>query len=265
MQLSDDVRSIFDTAGLTKDLTGLHNLISYSADWSVWMGFQHPGENGQWPHLDQLYGHANIDLVAFDNYLPLSDFTTGNAGLDVLNWSAPAPDPNAWPPPARAMSGLGLSGQPTIYSKDYLKANIEGGEKFNWFYDDSNNVGMGLDPNGSDLRVSLPEGDRLAQSRSPYFPNQQLLANKQLRWWWNNPHQAIYDDGDGNGFAPHGPFTEWVPQSKSIVFAEYGFAAVDRATNQPNVFFGANSSLSATPFWSNLGSSGGRRLSAAPG
>jgi GTA TIM-barrel-like domain/Conserved hypothetical protein 2217 (DUF2460) len=250
MQLSDDVRGIFDAAGLTKDLTGLHNLISYSADWSVWMGFQHPGGNGQWPHLDQLYGHANIDLVAFDNYLPLSDFTTGNAGLDVLNWNAPAPDPGMWPPSAATMSGLGLSGQPTIYSKDYLKANIEGGEKFNWFYDDSNNGGMGLDPNGSDLRVSVPEGDRLAQSRSPYFPNQQLLANKQLRWWWNNPHQAIYDDGDGSGFAPHGPFTEWVPQSKSIIFAEYGFAAVDRATNQPNVFFGANSSLSATPFWS---------------
>ena len=35
------------------------------------------------------------------------------------------------------MNGLGLSGQPTVYSKDYLKANIEGGEKFNWFYDDS--------------------------------------------------------------------------------------------------------------------------------
>ena len=47
IQLSDDVRSVFDGAGLTKDLTGLHNLISYSADWSVWMGYQHPGENGQ--------------------------------------------------------------------------------------------------------------------------------------------------------------------------------------------------------------------------
>jgi hypothetical protein len=96
----------------------------------------------------------------------------------------------------------------------------------------------------------LPEGDRLTQSRNPYYPNQQLLANKQLRWWWNNPHQAIYDDGDGQGYAPHGPFTEWVPQSKSITFAEYGVAACDRGTNQPNVYYDPKSTESFTPYWS---------------
>ena len=208
MQLADDVRSVFDGAGLTKDTTGLHNLIAYSADWSVWMGYQHPGENGQWPHLDQLYGHDNIDLVCFDNYLPLSDWTTGDGGLDAQNWLEPAPS-GAWPPSPATFNGLGMTGQPTIYSIAYLKANIEGGEKFNWFYNDSNNLGIGLDPNGTDLHVSLPEGDRLTQSRNQYYPNQQLLANKQLRWWWNNSHQAIYDDGDGTGWSPHGPYTEW--------------------------------------------------------
>ena len=79
--LSDDVRAVFDGAGLTKDLSGLRNLICYAADWSAWMGFQHSNSNppsaGQWPHLDQLYGHSNIDLVCFDNYLPISDWTTG--------------------------------------------------------------------------------------------------------------------------------------------------------------------------------------------
>ena len=249
IQLSDDVRSVFDGAGLTKDTTGLHNLISYSADWSVWMGYQHPGENGQWPHLDQLYGHANIDLVCFDNYLPLSDWTTGDGGLDAQNWLDPAPS-GAWPPSPATFNGLGMSGQPTIHSKAYLKANIEGGEKFNWFYNDSNNLGLGLDPNGTDLHVSVPEGDRLTQSRNQYYPNQQLLANKQLRWWWNNSHQAIYDDGDGTGWSPHGPYTEWNPQSKSITFAEYGFPACDRGTNQPNVFYAPDSVESFTPFWS---------------
>ena len=39
----------------------------------------------------------------------------------------------------------------------YLKANIEAGEKFSWFYFDSNNLGIGLDPLGSDLQVSVPE------------------------------------------------------------------------------------------------------------
>ena len=55
MPLADDVRSVFDAAGLTKNLTTLKNLITYSADWSSWMGWQHPGESGQWPHLDQLW------------------------------------------------------------------------------------------------------------------------------------------------------------------------------------------------------------------
>jgi uncharacterized protein (TIGR02217 family) len=249
IQLADDVRSVFDGASLTKNTANLHNLIAYSADWSVWMGYQHPGENGQWPHLDQLYGHDNIDVVAFDNYLPLSDWTTGGGGLDAQNWLTPAPS-GTWPPVAAAFSGLGLTGQPSIYSIAYLKANIEGGEKYNWFYNDSTNLGIGLDPNGTDLYVSLPQGDRLTQARNPYFPNQQLLANKQLRWWWNNTHQAIYDDGDGSGWSPHGPYTEWVPQAKSIAFAEYGFPACDRGTNQPNVFYSPVSVESATPFWS---------------
>jgi uncharacterized protein (TIGR02217 family) len=249
MQLADDVRSVFDGASLTKDTVNLHNLISYSADWSVWMGYQHPGENGQWPHLDQLYGHGNIDLVCFDNYLPLSDWTTGGGGLDAYNWLEPVPA-GAWPPSAAAFNGLGMTGQPAIYSIPYLKANIEGGQYFNWFYNDSNNLGIGLDPNGTDLRVSLPQGDRLTQSRNAYSANQQLLANKQLRWWWNNQHRAIYDDGDGTGWSPHGPYTEWVPQSKSITFAEYGFPACDKGTNQPNVFYSPASIESATPFWS---------------
>ncbi len=249
MQLSDDVRSVFDGAGYTKDTTNLHNLIAYSADWSDWMGFQHAGENGQWPHLDQLYAHDNIDLVCFDNYLPLSDWTTGDGGLDARCWLDPAPS-GPWPPTSATFSGLGLSGQPTIYSTAYLKTNIEGGQYFNWFYDDGDNLGIGLDPNGTDLRVSLPQGDRLTQSRNAYFANQQILAPKQLRWWWNNNHQAVYDDGDGTGWQPHGPFTEWDPQSKSITFVEYGFASCDRSTNQPNVFFDPASSASSTAFWS---------------
>jgi uncharacterized protein (TIGR02217 family) len=248
-QLASDVRSVFNTASLTKDTVNLHNLISYSADWSDWMGLQHASENGQWPHLDQLYASTNIDLVSFDNYLPLSDWTTGNGGLDAENWLEPAPS-GTWPPTPSTFNGLGLSGQPTIYSIPYLQANIEGGEHFNWFYNDSNNDGIGLDPNGTDLRVSLPEGDRLTQSRNQYYSGQQLLANKQLRWWWNNQHYAIYDDGDGNGWAPHGSPTEWVPNSKSIMFGEYGFAACDRSTNQPNVFYSPTSTDSFTAYWS---------------
>ena len=247
-QLAADVRSVFDGAGLTKNLAIYKNLIAYSPDWSVWNGVQHAGENGQWPHLDSLFASPNIDLVALDNYLPLSDWTLGGGGLDALNWAVPAP--TSWPASSAAMNGLGLSGPPTTYSAEYLQANIEGGEGFNWFYNDSNGGGMGLDPLGTDQRCTLPEGDRLAQARNAFSANQQLLARKALRWWWSNKHQAVYDAGDGLGWAPHGPATQWTPQAKPIIFAEYGFACVDRCTNQPNVFYDVTSSDSATPFWS---------------
>jgi uncharacterized protein (TIGR02217 family) len=246
VQLAADVRGIFNGQGLTKNLSTLTNLISYSADWSDWMGYQHPGENGQWPHLDSLYASTNIDLVSYDNYLPLTDWTTA-VGLDQENWLVPAPS-GAWPPSSATMNGLGLSGAPTIYSIPYLQANIEGGEKFNWYYNDGTNGGPGLDPNGSDLTVSLPQGDRLAQSRSPYYSGQQILANKQMRWWWNNYHYALYDTGAG--YVAQGPHTEWAPNSKPCMFAEYGVPSCDRGTNQPNVFYAPASTESFTPYWS---------------
>ncbi len=245
--LAADVRTILDGQGYTKNTTTLKNLIVYSADWSSWMGWQHSGENGQWPHLDALWADSNIDLVAFDNYLPLSDMTTGNGGLDALNWSEPKYS-GSWPPPSGRLNGLGLSGPPTIYSTAYLKGQIEGGQYFNWFYNDGTNDGRGFDPNGSGLMVSVSEGDRLGQARNAYSANQEILANKQLRWWWNNPHYAVYDTGAG--WAPQGPQTEWQAQSKSIAMLEYGFSSVDKATNQPNVFFDPKSVESFTPFWS---------------
>jgi uncharacterized protein (TIGR02217 family) len=247
-QLAADVRSVFDGAGLTKNLTTWKNLIAYSPDWSSWNGWRHEGENGQWPHLDALFASPNIDVVSFDNYLPLSDWTTGTGGLDCVNWAEP--EPETWPPSVATMNGLGLSGSPTLYSEAYLAGNIEGGEQFNWFYYDSANDGRGFDPNGSGLMVSRPEGDRLTQTRSPFCADQQNLGRKQFRWWWRNTHWAIYDAGDGQGWVPRGPTTPWTAKMKPIVFAEYGFATVDRCTNQPNVFFDPASTESFTPFWS---------------
>jgi hypothetical protein len=248
VQLAGDVRHIFDTAGLTKDGASLHNLIAYSADWSNWMGYQHPGANGQWPHLDALYASPDIDLVSFDNYLPLSDWTTATGGLDAANWSVPAP--TSWPPAADQFGGLGLAQPPSLATKAYLKANIEGGEKFNWFYADGANLGRGFDPLGSVLQVSCPQGDRLIQRRTPYQPGQQILANKMLRWWWANPHYAVYDAADGQGWVAHGAPSAWLPQAKSITFAEYGFPTCDKCTNQPNVFYDPKSVESFTPYWS---------------
>lgn len=203
---------------------------------------------GQWPHLDQLFGNSNIDVVCFDNYLPLSDWTTFDNGLDPENWQV-ATYTGTWPPSPSQMNGLGLTGVPTLYSKPYLKANIEGGEKYNWFYGNSVNLGIGPDPSGSGQQVSLPQGDRLSQTRSQYYTGQDLLAPKRLRWWWSNTHQAVYGT-NGGAWTPQGNPSKWVAKSKSINFTEYGFPSCDKATNQPNVFWDSKSTESATPFWS---------------
>ena len=44
--------------------------------------------------------------------------------------------------------------------------------------------------------------------------------------------------------------TAWIPQSKPIWFTEYGCAALDKATNQPNKFLDAMSSESMLPWFS---------------
>ncbi len=90
--LANDCRAVFDAAGLVKNLAARENLIVYSPDWSQWMGAQHSGTGyaGIWPHLDSLYASANFDYVAFDNYMPLADWTTGAGGVDALNWRSAA-------------------------------------------------------------------------------------------------------------------------------------------------------------------------------
>jgi hypothetical protein len=47
--------------------------------------------------------------------------------------------------------------------------------------------------------------------------------------------------------------TAWVPRSKPFWFTEYGCAAIDRGTNQPNVFLDPKSSESALPYFSRGG------------
>ena len=83
--------------------------ISYAADWSEYFGY-HPqdGSGDVYFHLDPLWADANIDFVGIDNYMPLSDWRAGRAHADI-DWGR-------------------------IHNIDYLKANIEGGEGFDWYY-----------------------------------------------------------------------------------------------------------------------------------
>jgi len=117
---------------------------------------------------------------------------------------------------------------PAIYDRAYLQSNITGGEGFNWFY--------------------ANPADRAAQVRTPITDGSAgkpwMFRFKDLRAWWSNPHF------NRPGGVEIGTPTAWVPQSKPIWFTELGCPAIDRGTNQPNMFFDPKSSESFTPYFS---------------
>lgn len=117
---------------------------------------------------------------------------------------------------------------PAIYDQAYLQSNISGGEGFDWFY--------------------ASPSDRVAQVRTPITDGGAgkpwVFRFKDLKAWWQNPHF------DRPGGVESGTPTVWVPQSKPVWFTELGCPAIDRGTNQPNVFFDPKSSESFTPYFS---------------
>jgi hypothetical protein len=79
--------------------------LSYAADWSEYFGYQTGAD--VYFHLDPLWADANIDFVAIDNYMPVSDWRDGDDHADAI-WGS-------------------------IYNRAYLKANIAGGEGAEWY------------------------------------------------------------------------------------------------------------------------------------
>lgn len=121
-----------------------------------------------------------------------------------------------------------LEGWPAIHDRTYLQANIAGGEGFDWFY--------------------ASAADRSAQIRTPITDGAAgkpwVFRPKDIRAWWQSQHF------NRPGGVESGTPTAWVPQSKPIRFTELGCPAIDRGTNQPNVFFDPKSSESFTPYFS---------------
>ncbi|NBE08675.1 baseplate multidomain protein megatron [Paragemmobacter ruber] len=111
-----------------------------------------------------------------------------------------------------------------IHDLRYLRDNVEGGEGYDWFY-------------------AAPEGEA-AQRREPITDGAGepwIWRVKDIRNWWGLPHHERI--GGVRAALP----TDWVPMGKPIWFTEYGCPAVDKGTNQPNLFFDAASSEGALP------------------
>ena len=117
---------------------------------------------------------------------------------------------------------------PAIYDRAYLQSNIAGGEGFDWFYASTSD-------RAAQIRTAITDG----AASKPW-----VFRFKDLRTWWQSPHYNR--PGGVESVTP----TAWVPQSKPIWFTELGCPAIDRGTNQPNVFFDPKSSESFTPYFS---------------
>ncbi|MEO6299624.1 MAG: glycoside hydrolase/phage tail family protein, partial [Paracoccaceae bacterium] len=198
------VQALVQLAGEVRAILGPAAKISYAADWSEYFGYH--ADNNVYFHLDPLWSDPNIDFIGIDNYMPLSDWQDGNDNADRL-WGS-------------------------IYNLDYLKANVAGGEGYDWYYDS-------------------PEGES-AQLRKPiideWYGEHWAYRYKDIAGWWGADH---HDRIDGVRSATA---SGWTPGLKPIRFTEYGCAALDKGTNQPNRFIDPKSSESGLP----RGSSGQR-------
>ena len=190
--LAAEVRSLLPDAKL-----------GYAADWSEYFGY-HPADTGNLHfHLDPLWSAPQIDFIGIDNYMPVADWRDGSDHADAAFGSA--------------------------LNMDYLDANIEGGEGYDWHYP--------------------TEEARLAQRHVPIedgsYGEPWVYRYKDIRSWWSEPHHDRID-----GVRLEAP-TAWEPQSKPFRMTEYGCAAIDKGANQPNRFLDPKSSESGLPHFSN--------------
>jgi len=120
-----------------------------------------------------------------------------------------------------------LAGTRSIYDQTYLKARIAGGENYDWYYASAAN-------RDAQIRTAITDGT----SNKPW-----VFKPKDFKNWWSNTHI-------NRPLGVEGAATAWVPQSKPVWFTEVGCPAIDKGTNQPNLFIDAKSVESALPYYS---------------
>jgi hypothetical protein len=138
-----------------------------------------------------------------------------------IDWYGPLSDWREGEAHADAAAG-------SIHDRGYLSARVEGGEGGDWYY--------------------ASEADRAAQIRTPItdgaYGEDWIWAYKRLSDWWSNPHHDRVD-----GVRTSTP-TDWTPGMKPVRFVELGCPAVDKGSNQPNVFIDPKSAESRAPHFS---------------
>ncbi len=198
------VAQLIALAADVRTILGPETKVGYAADWSEYFGYQpQDGSGDLLYHLDPLWADANIDFIGIDNYMPLSDW--------------------------RGKDGEADEAYGSIYNLDYLKANIEGGEGYDWYYHA---------PEAEAIQLRTPISD--GAHDEPWVWRYKDITN----WWTRTHHERVA------GVRNDDP-TLWLPGTKPIWFTELGCAAIDKGTNQPNKFLDPKSSESSLPKHSN--------------
>ena len=116
----------------------------------------------------------------------------------------------------------------SVYDRDYLISRFGAGEDYDFYY--------------------ASDADRLSQTRSAItdgaYNKPWIYRAKDIVNWWANAHIERV------GGVELASATAWVAQSKPIWLTEFGVPAIDRGSNQPNVFVDPKSSESAVPHFS---------------
>jgi GTA TIM-barrel-like domain len=116
-----------------------------------------------------------------------------------------------------------------IYDFDYLMSNVQGGEGYDWYY-------ASAADRTSQVRTPITDGD---------YGKPWVWRYKDITNWWLNRHYNRL------GGVEQAQPTAWMPESKPIWMMETGCPAVDKGSNQPNVFVDPKSSESFYPYFSN--------------
>ena len=206
------VDALVDLATDVKDVLSPGTKLTYGANWTEHAAYVPPDGSGDvYFHLDLLWASDDIDAVGIDVYWPLSDWRDGEDHLDY--------EP-----------GL------TVYDLDYLKGNIRAGEAFDFYYPAAGVTG------------NEASAERIAQTRTAItdgaYGKPWVYKPKALKEWWQNQHHNR--PAGVEAVIPTG----WVPESKPLWFTELGCPAVDKGSNQPNVFIDRKSVESFAPFFS---------------
>lgn len=196
------VEALRSLAAEVRGIVGADMEVSYAADWTEYGA--HVRESGGYVRfpLDRLWASPDIDYVGLDWYPPMGDWRSGEDHADAA---------------------FGSEGE-----RDYLIANVAGGEAYDWYYADA-------DARAAQERSAITDGA---------YDEPWVFRQKDVRSWWSAAH---HERTDGVRSETQ---TDWTPCMKPVRFVEFGCPAVDRGANQPNVFYDPKSSESALPHFS---------------